>query len=74
MSEEDREHIGGLLKGEYGFSLYKDIVSGPIDVDKQDYLLRDSHFCGVRYGLYDPTSSFLLPLRPTSSLGSEERR
>ena len=53
LSEEDREHIVGLLKGDYGFSLYKDIVSGPIDVDKQDYLLRDSHFCGVRYGLYD---------------------
>jgi uncharacterized protein len=53
LSEEDREHIVGLLRGEYGFSLYKDIVSGPIDVDKQDYLLRDSHFCGVKYGLYD---------------------
>jgi HD superfamily phosphohydrolase len=53
LSEEDREHIVGLLRGDYGFSLYKDIVSGPVDVDKQDYLLRDSHFCGVKYGLYD---------------------
>jgi uncharacterized protein len=53
LSEEDREHIVGLLSGTYGYSLYKDIVSGPIDVDKQDYLLRDSHFCGVKYGLYD---------------------
>jgi uncharacterized protein len=53
LSEEDREHIVGLLSGSYGYSLYKDIVSGPIDVDKQDYLLRDSHFCGVKYGLYD---------------------
>ena len=53
LSEEDREHIVRLLKGEYGFSLYKDLVSGPVDVDKQDYLLRDSYFCGVKYGLYD---------------------
>ncbi len=53
LSEEERENIVGLLSGTYGYSLYKDIVSGPIDVDKQDYLLRDSHFCGVRYGLYD---------------------
>jgi len=30
-----------------------DIVSGPLDADKMDYLLRDSYFCGVRYGLYD---------------------
>ena len=27
------------------------MLSGPIDVDKMDYLLRDSLFCGVRYGL-----------------------
>ncbi len=30
-----------------------DIVSGPLDADKMDYLLRDSYFCGVRYGVYD---------------------
>lgn len=53
LGEEEREHIVGLLSGTFGFSLYKDIVSGPIDVDKQDYLLRDSYFCGVKYGLYD---------------------
>jgi len=28
-------------------------VSGELDVDKMDYLLRDSLFCGVRYGVYD---------------------
>jgi HD superfamily phosphohydrolase len=29
------------------------IVSGELDVDKMDYLLRDGLFCGVRYGNYD---------------------
>jgi HD superfamily phosphohydrolase len=29
------------------------IVSGELDVDKMDYLLRDSLYCGVRYGVYD---------------------
>lgn len=29
------------------------IVAGELDVDKMDYLLRDSLFCGVRYGSYD---------------------
>jgi HD superfamily phosphohydrolase len=29
------------------------VVSGELDVDKMDYLLRDSTFCGVRYGTYD---------------------
>jgi HD superfamily phosphohydrolase len=33
--------------------LLSKIVSGELDVDKMDYLLRDSLFCGVRYGTYD---------------------
>jgi hypothetical protein len=51
--EKDREKIIGILDGQSGFSVLHDIVSGPLDADKQDYLLRDSYFCGVRYGLYD---------------------
>jgi len=31
----------------------KDIVSGQVDADRTDYLLRDSHHCGVDYGLFD---------------------
>lgn len=31
----------------------RDIIAGPADADKLDYLLRDSHFCGVEYGKYD---------------------
>lgn len=30
-----------------------DIVSSQLDADRLDYLLRDSHFCGVKYGEYD---------------------
>ncbi len=29
------------------------IVAGQIDVDKMDYLIRDSFYCGVNYGLVD---------------------
>jgi HD superfamily phosphohydrolase len=29
------------------------IVAGQVDVDKMDYLLRDSFYCGVNYGLVD---------------------
>lgn len=29
------------------------LVSGEVDADRCDYLLRDSHFSGVSYGLYD---------------------
>jgi uncharacterized protein len=34
-------------------ALLKDIVSGTLDADRMDYLLRDAYHCGVRYGQYD---------------------
>ncbi|MDA8561740.1 HD domain-containing protein [Gammaproteobacteria bacterium] len=34
-------------------NLLADIVSSQLDADRLDYLLRDSHFCGVRYGEFD---------------------
>jgi len=33
--------------------LLHEIVSGQLDADRADYLLRDAHFCGARYGEYD---------------------
>jgi len=29
------------------------LVTGEVDADRCDYLLRDSHFAGVKYGIYD---------------------
>jgi HD superfamily phosphohydrolase len=34
-------------------TLLHEVVSGEIDVDRMDYLLRDSRECGVVYGLFD---------------------
>lgn len=53
ISDHDREDVIKLLDTGWGQPLYKELVSGPLDADKQDYLLRDSHHCGVRYGIYD---------------------
>lgn len=33
--------------------LFKDIISGEIDADKMDYLLRDSYYSGCNYGIYN---------------------
>lgn len=33
--------------------LLSQVISGELDADKMDYLLRDGLFCGVRYGTYD---------------------
>lgn len=35
------------------FRFFDDIISGQLDCDKMDYLLRDSYYCGVEYGKYD---------------------
>ena len=53
ISDRDREDIIKLLDQGLGQPIHKDLVSGPLDADKQDYLLRDSYHCGVRYGVYD---------------------
>lgn len=53
ITDRDRLNIVKLLSGNYSFTVLKEIVSGPLDADKQDYLLRDSYFCGVSYGRYD---------------------
>src|SRR5262249_52334843 len=44
---------GGAAGGGAVERLLAQIVSGELDVDKMDYLLRDSLFCGVRYGNFD---------------------
>ena len=54
------------------------VVAGELDVDKMDYLLRDSLFCGVRYGTFDLARLLdtIVPLRDPESgqwgLGVEE--
>lgn len=52
LGEHRAERIINILKGKDD-PLLTSIVSGPIDTDKQDYLLRDSYFCGVKYGIFD---------------------
>ncbi|MES1243125.1 MAG: HD domain-containing protein [Acidobacteriota bacterium] len=49
------EDVARLLRKEGGPTerLLAQVISGELDVDKMDYLLRDSLYCGVRYGTYD---------------------
>lgn len=42
--------ISDIWEGKGKYRLLKDIISGPIDSDKLDYLLRDSKQTGVPYG------------------------
>ncbi|HVS64540.1 MAG TPA: HD domain-containing protein [Thermoanaerobaculia bacterium] len=51
----DLEFVLRLLSGEVEgpTRLLAQAMSGELDVDKMDYLLRDSMFCGVQYGRFD---------------------
>lgn len=49
ISKKNTEH----LKEDDPLNLAADIVSSQLDADRLDYLLRDSHFCGVPYGNVD---------------------
>jgi HD superfamily phosphohydrolase len=45
--------VADLVQGRHPLAYLAKAVSGEFDVDRCDYLLRDAHATGVRYGLYD---------------------
>ncbi|KPN31790.1 HD domain protein [Halolamina pelagica] len=47
----DPGRVAGLVAGE---GQYGQLVSGELDVDRMDYLVRDAHHTGVPYGTIDP--------------------
>jgi HD superfamily phosphohydrolase len=56
LSAIDRElpaRVVDLVRGHHPLPYLAKAVSGELDVDRCDYLLRDAHATGVRYGVYD---------------------
>lgn len=53
LTRGERQNVVDLLDSGLKDPIHRSIISGPLDADKQDYLLRDSIFCGVCYGLFD---------------------
>jgi HD superfamily phosphohydrolase len=45
--------VADLVHGRHSLAYLAKAVSGELDVDRCDYLLRDAHATGVRYGIYD---------------------
>jgi HD superfamily phosphohydrolase len=45
--------VAALVRGEHELPYLAKAVSGIFDVDRCDYLLRDAHATGVRYGVFD---------------------
>jgi HD superfamily phosphohydrolase len=53
QSKDMPQRVAALLSGTHPLGYLARCVSGVLDVDRCDYLLRDSHMTGVRYGIYD---------------------
>ncbi len=47
------QRVADLVRGRHPLPYLAKAVSGTFDVDRCDYLLRDAHATGVRYGEYD---------------------
>jgi uncharacterized protein len=46
--------ITSMIRGSWdGPAFLKELISSQLDVDRMDYLLRDSRMCGVTYGMFD---------------------
>ena len=67
----DPDVVVSLLNNEYSEPVLCELLSGQLDVDRMDYLQRDSLYTGVKYGLFDSERILdtLIPLRTT--LGGE---
>lgn len=50
---QDPQKISNLVKGIDPNVLANQILHSEIDCDRMDYLLRDAHYSGIKYGTYD---------------------
>jgi HD superfamily phosphohydrolase len=53
LGQGSAERVAKLVFGQHRLPYLGHAISGTLDVDRCDYLLRDSHMTGVRYGIYD---------------------
>lgn len=47
------EDVAAIIRGDYKHRALSQLVSSQLDVDRMDYLLRDSLMTGAKYGVYD---------------------
>ena len=47
------EDVAGIINGTFQPAALAQLISSQLDVDRMDYLLRDSLMTGVKYGIYD---------------------
>lgn len=53
FSDELPARVAAIIQGTFAPAALAQLVSSQLDVDRMDYLLRDSLMTGAKYGLYD---------------------
>jgi HD superfamily phosphohydrolase len=53
FSEALPEAVAAIIRGDFRPTALAQLVSSQLDVDRMDYLLRDSLMTGAKYGIYD---------------------
>ena len=49
----DSTVVQAIMKGTFTEPIYHELLSSQLDVDRMDYLLRDSLYTGTKYGVFD---------------------
>lgn len=49
----DPETVAAIMEGTYHRPVFHELLASQLDVDRMDYLQRDSLYTGVKYGLFD---------------------
>ena len=52
-SKDLAENVAAIIRGDFRPRALAQLVSSQLDVDRMDYLLRDSLMTGAKYGIYD---------------------
>ena len=53
FSKKDIKDIALIIRGKHPITLASQIIHSELDADRIDYLIRDSLYCGVKYGIFD---------------------
>lgn len=63
VEEDFPRKVASVISKTYEHEIVVNLVSGPLDADRMDYLLRDAYYTGVNYGTID-IDRILRMLRP----------
>ena len=62
--------ISKIIKGDSPYLVANQLMHSDLDADRMDYLIRDSHYTGIKYGQFD--RDFILANLETFSAGKDQ--